>query len=190
MDKYIKFKELINDYIKNDSYMSDVRITDLEFRKSILNDDSEEYISLYLSVKNKTFSWEKIPYPDVQNIQFIMDKFNKYTLDNYKLIDCEVINKLNYDEIDSYWVVRYIYNETENNNEDIDIEIENNESFIKEEIEEVNTTEDFTLDDNKNSENLYNYIDNKIIEKKNKKKYKKYKLDNDIVEHKKNIFSV
>ncbi|CCU56128.1 unknown similar to AMEV224 [Choristoneura rosaceana entomopoxvirus 'L'] len=211
MDKVIEFKEIITDYIKNDSYMSSVRIIDIQLNKSLLSDNNiSEYISLFLYVDNTKFSWEKLPYPDIQNIQFVLDKFNKYILNEYKLFECEVIYKLNYTEIDALWNIKYKYNssitldnetdESENNDKDVNDDKDvNNDKDVNDDKDVENYDKDINNAKNSKTSNDDEYInnakyfkdfnDNKKIEKKHRKKHRKNKLDYEPL-YRKNIYSV
>ncbi|CCU55828.1 unknown similar to AMEV224 [Choristoneura biennis entomopoxvirus] len=173
MDKVIEFKEIITDYIKNDSYMSSVRIIDIQLNKSLLSDDNiSEYISLVLYVDNTKFSWEKLPYPDIQNIQFVLDKFNKYILNEYKLLECEVIYKLNYTEIDALWNIKYKYNSSIVLDNETDESENNNKLYDDKDVDydkDVNDDKDVDYDKDVNDDKDVGDHDKDINNAKNSK---------------------
>ncbi|CCU56443.1 unknown similar to AMEV224 [Mythimna separata entomopoxvirus 'L'] len=162
MDKLNKFKELLSEYIENDLYMSDAKINNVELHTS-LNDDFE-YFCLILRISNRKFTWEKLPYPDQQNIQFVLDRFQKYNINNFKLFNCEVLYKLNYDDIEGLWVVKYKFIEDYSNVDNSSDNIYENTLEDKDAIEEDKSNE--ILNINTNIEN--NFVDvtqpQKIVE--------------------------
>lgn len=175
MEKLFKFKELIINSIKNDPYMIDTKIENVELCNGIYEDIDYEYLSIILRVINKKFSWEKLPYPDPQNIQFVLDKFNNYKFPNYVLTNCEVLYKLNYDEIDGLWVIKYENKISDNNSlsSDEQLEFDVNENIDEDENNNIDIKQDIPLEE-PILENKNNKID---TEKKYKKKHKKHKLD-------------